>query len=103
MSRATDIISLEEFDRIAREHGLNPDLFVDPSWDSSNTLAFAEHVAELAAQRGYDEGRRVQNGDKLTADEIIAMVTSRATLTDAQIEAIRDCAVVDVDATEVTE
>lgn len=74
MSRATYIISLEEFDRIAREHGLNPDLFVDPSWDSSNTLAFAEHVAELAAQRGYDEGRRVQNGDKLTADEYMRLL-----------------------------
>lgn len=74
MSRATDIISLEEYGRIARENGLNPDLFVDPSWDSSNTLAFAEHVAELAAQRGYDEGRRVQNGDKLTADEYMRLL-----------------------------
>lgn len=44
----------------------------------------------------------IESGRK-TADEIIAMVTSRATLTDAQIKAIRDCAVVDVDATEVTE
>jgi phage recombination protein Bet len=44
----------------------------------------------------------IQAGRK-TADEIIAMVTSRATLTDAQIKAIRDCAVVDVDASEVTE
>lgn len=44
----------------------------------------------------------IQSGRK-TADDIIAMVTSRATLTDAQIKAIRDCAVVDVDATEVTE
>lgn len=44
----------------------------------------------------------IQAGRK-TADEIIAMVTSRATLTDAQIQAIRNCAAVDVDATEVTE
>lgn len=44
----------------------------------------------------------IESGRK-TADEIIAMVTSRATLTDAQIKAIRDCAVVDVDASEVTE
>jgi phage recombination protein Bet len=44
----------------------------------------------------------IQSGRK-TADDIIAMVTSRATLTDAQIQAIRNCAAVDVDATEVTE
>ena len=44
----------------------------------------------------------IQAGRK-TADEIIAMVTSRSTLTDAQIQAIRNCAAVDVDATEVTE
>lgn len=44
----------------------------------------------------------IESGRK-TADEIIAMVTSRATLTDAQIQAIRNCAAVDVDATEVTE
>ncbi|TSE32089.1 phage recombination protein Bet [Tepidimonas charontis] len=44
----------------------------------------------------------IESGRK-TADDIIAMVTSRATLTDAQIKAIRDCAVVDVDTTEVTE
>jgi hypothetical protein len=44
----------------------------------------------------------IQSGRK-TADDIIAMVTSRATITDDQIKAIRDCAVVDVDATEVTE
>jgi len=41
----------------------------------------------------------IQAGRK-TADEIIAMVTSRSTLTDAQIQAIRDCAVVDVDTIE---
>lgn len=44
----------------------------------------------------------IQAGRK-TADEIIAMVTSRSTLTDAQIQAIRNCAAVDVDASEVTE
>jgi hypothetical protein len=44
----------------------------------------------------------IQAGSK-TADEIIAMVTSRATLTDAQIQAIRNCEAVDVDASEVTE
>lgn len=44
----------------------------------------------------------IQAGRK-TADEIIAMVTSRSTLTDAQIRAIRNCAAVDVDASEVTE
>lgn len=44
----------------------------------------------------------IQAGRK-TADEIIAMISSRSTLTDAQIQAIRDCAVVDVDATKVTE
>ena len=44
----------------------------------------------------------IQSGRK-TADEIVAMITSRATLTDAQIQAIRNCAAVDVDATEVTE
>lgn len=44
----------------------------------------------------------IQSGRK-TADEIIAMITSRATLTDAQIQAIRNCAAVDVDASEVTE
>jgi phage recombination protein Bet len=44
----------------------------------------------------------IESGRK-TADDIIAMVTSRATLTDAQIKAIRNCAAVDVDASEVTE
>lgn len=44
----------------------------------------------------------IESGRK-TADEIIAMVTSRATLTADQIRAIRDCAIVDVDAAEVTE
>lgn len=44
----------------------------------------------------------IQAGRK-TADEIIAMVTSRSTLTDAQIQAIRNCAAVDVDSSEVTE
>ena len=42
----------------------------------------------------------IQSGRK-TADEIVAMITSRATLTDAQIQAIRNCAA--VDASEVTE
>lgn len=44
----------------------------------------------------------IQAGRK-TADEIVAMITSRATLTDAQIQAIRNCEAVDVDASEVTE
>ena len=46
----------------------------------------------------------IQAGRK-TADEIIAMITSRSTLTDDQIKAIRNCAAVDVDvdASEVTE
>lgn len=41
----------------------------------------------------------IQSGRK-TADEIVAMVTSRATLNDAQIQAIRNCAAVDVDTVE---
>lgn len=44
----------------------------------------------------------IQSGRK-TADEVIAMVTSRATLAADQIQAIRNCAAVDVDAAEVTE
>lgn len=64
--------------------------------------ALEPYPAERFAQNLPAWRDLIQAGRK-TADEIIAMVTSRATLTDAQIQAIRNCEAVDVDASEVTE